>query len=516
MPHAETGQAPDAPPDAHASGRSLSAAAMASLLALSLILAAGVAMKPVPVMALLVAGGFFALCLVRPAWALGAFLFVHIAYPAYIRIPPGLPPSIHMMMALAAALVLAAMLGTGRRLPRLDPIGRRLALLLALFAAIGLISLLDPRSTADSLNMWIKMFFFPGVTAWLAFRTLGDADEVRPIVSAMLVATCLTAAFGVYEYGVGSNYLFENFMDANLNDTSMYRTSDVLGPAVAYRSFGTSSQPIEFGAWLSMMLPFALVRFARARGTAAKMLYALACATIVLGVLVTFSRGCLLAVAITILVLGVVVRPLRAWLVAGAASAALGLAAIWPYVAEKVADRAGDVDNVTLRFKLWQTAIAIFQDHPFAGVGIGNFPQYQLDAVRQHGIGPFFEFGLDHQDLVGVAENTYFQLAAETGLIGLAAGAAFVGAFFLLAGRLAYGARTVERRDLALCIAAGGLAYFVNGLTITAYTHYITTLLFFGTFVGFLLILLRAESAGTATAALTAIHGNQLPHPAGA
>ena len=48
---------------------------------------------------------------------------------------------------------------------------------------------------------------------------------------------------------------------------------------------------------------------------------------------------------------------------------------------------------------------------------------------------------------------------------------------------------------LALCLAASGLAYLVNGLTITAYTHYIPTLMFIGAFFGFLLVLLRVEHA---------------------
>ena len=463
------------------------------------ILGTGVVLQPLAFVALLGAAGYFWICLTRPVPALGALLFVHIAFPAYIHIPPSLPvpPSILMLAALVGSTVLAALLG--RKEPALGPRGRRFAIALVIFGVVGLFSIVDPRSTGELINMWIKVVVFPGLTAWVILRSANVEDDIHRIFVAMLAAGCLTALFGIYEYATGSNYLLENFMDQAMTDANIYRTGDVLGSGIAYRSFSVSSQPIEFGTWLAMLIPYTLIRFTRASTMSSKALFAILGAILMLGILMTFSRGCLLAVTISLLVLGVVLRPLRIWLASGLVGLALATAVIWPYVAEKVTDRASDVGNVTLRFKLWQTAFAIFADNPVKGVGLGNFPEYQLEAVRNHGIGPFYEFGLDKADLVGVAEQTYLQLAAETGIIGLLAFAGVLVLYFGLSIGLARSGSNQKRRDLTLCLAVSGLTYLVNGMTITAYTHYIPTLIFLGAFVGFLLVMLRAEDGYTST-----------------
>ena len=206
----------------------------------------------------------------------------------------------------------------------------------------------------------------------------------------------------------------------------------------------------------------------------------------------TFSRGCLLAIVVTSVGLGLIMRQLRPWLVGSSCLAAVALLAAWPWLSAKIMDRATDVDNMTLRFKLWETAGAIFGEHPLLGAGFGNFPYYQMEAIRKYGIGPFYEFGQDSIDKIGVAENTYLQLAAETGVVGLISFAALLLVYFAIVIRVARTAPSPLTRDLAFCLGAGGLAYLINGLTITAYTHYVITVLLFGAFFGFGLVLARS------------------------
>src|SRR4051812_6828623 len=78
----------------------------------------GVAFAQAPLLPLAAAAGcaFFLICLQRPFWAFGAFVFAHIAVPIYVRLPPigplAPPPiALSMLTALAMATALAAAIG---------------------------------------------------------------------------------------------------------------------------------------------------------------------------------------------------------------------------------------------------------------------------------------------------------------------------------------------------------------------------------------------------------------------
>jgi O-antigen ligase len=68
----------------------------------------------------------------------------------------------------------------------------------------------------------------------------------------------------------------------------------------------------------------------------------------------------------------------------------------------------------------------MFQDYPFTGVGIGNYPQ----AYPQYYITIF-------TNPLGHAHNYYINIAAETGIFGLIAFLLFIAAVFV-AGSFAY------------------------------------------------------------------------------
>jgi O-antigen ligase len=63
------------------------------------------------------------------------------------------------------------------------------------------------------------------------------------------------------------------------------------------------------------------------------------------------------------------------------------------------------------RMAHWQTGLAMFEAHPFTGVGIGNFNV----RFAQFAVNPAFRVSEGH------AHNYYINAAAETGIIGLTA-----------------------------------------------------------------------------------------------
>ena len=444
----------------------------------------------------LLAAGFTILALEAPVPALGLFLFAHVATPAYVRVPmPGglyAPPiSTALLLALIGVGVLAFL--ARAPLPRpLAPDGRRLVWAFAVFAAVAATSLIDPRTGAEGVGTWTKVFVLPAallVAILCVCRSAGDVGRLGLFLMAGGVAASL---YAVVEYGLGRNPLLEMYrseMDVR------YFTSDMLGD-LAYRCFSVYGNPIEFAMVMGMIFPFAAIRLAGAERRREKLAYGIVAGILALGVALTFSRGPMLALIFGCVLIGTIYRQLRPWLIGAALAAVTTIVIAWPLIGAGISDRINDVDNMTLRFKLWEAAFAIFSDHPLRGVGIGNFPYYYLEAIRDDHIGPFHEFGPASVTTIRVAENTYLQLAAETGLLGIAAALVVVTAMLLLAIRLARRAREPRARDLATAIALSTVIYTVNGMFVTAYTLFFGTLLLIGFLPACLLVLDRAEDAG--------------------
>ncbi len=438
--------------------------------------------------------GYLLVAVEAPVIALGVFLFAHVALPAYLRapIPGGLyapPISTTLLLALVAAGALAHI----ARAPLPEPpaaAGRRILLALAVFAAITATSLVDARTGSEALAMWTKIFLLPSAAlAAIAAACRGPRDLER-LTKFLMAGGVAASAYAVVEYALGHNPLLDMYsseMDVR------YFSSDVLGD-IAYRCFSVYGNPLEFAMVMGMIFPFAAIRVAVADCARDRLVYGAVALMLVIGIGLTFSRGPLLALVVACVLMGAVYRQLRPWLAAAAAGVALVLVAAWPFIGAGISDRINDVDNMTLRFKLWETALALFSEHPLRGIGIGNFPQYYLDAARAHHIGPFHEFGPERVEIIRVAENTYLQLAAETGVIGILSGAAAVLTMIFVAVRLSRAAKDPRARNLATAIAISIVIYAMNGAFVTAYTFYFGTLLLIGFLCGCLLVIDRADS----------------------
>ena len=444
----------------------------------------------------LLAVGFVLLAFEAPLPAVGLFLFTHVATPAYVRVPmPGgaydPPVSTAVLLALIGVGVLAYLARAPMPRP-LAPPGRRALAALAVFAAIAATSLVDPRTGAEGINMWAKVFVLPAAVLAAVLCVCRGPRDVERLGTYLMAGGVVASLYAVVEYSLGRNPLLEMYR-SELD--IRYYTSEVLGP-LAYRCFSVYGNPLEFATVMGMIFPFAAIRVAAAGRMREKLVYGAVACILALGIALTFSRGPMLALVTGCAIIGVIYRQMRPWLVGGALAALATLLVAWPLIGAGISDRINDVDNMTLRFKLWETAVAVFSDQPLRGIGIGNFPQYYLEAVREHHIGPFHEFGPSSITAIRVAENAYLQLAAETGVVGFVAGVAAMTIMLLLGVRLARGARDRRTSDLAVAIAVGMVIYAVNGMFITAYTHYFSTLLIVGFLPGCLLVLDRADETG--------------------
>jgi O-antigen ligase len=85
--------------------------------------------------------------------------------------------------------------------------------------------------------------------------------------------------------------------------------------------------------------------------------------------------------------------------------------------ASEAAEQGGD-ESLVGRFVMGRVALAVFADHPAIGVGTGNFDLVSPDYQRRMGLAVLRRLG---------SHDVYLEMAAESGLLGLASWILFYG-----------------------------------------------------------------------------------------
>lgn len=181
------------------------------------------------------------------------------------------------------------------------------------------------------------------------------------------------------------------------------------GAAAAYGMYANQN---DYSFIIIMVLPFAYlyVRVCRHRWQRV-ILYAVLLGSLV-GVVLSLSRGGILALVLeAALLIWMTTRGTRR-VAALAFLVILGLgASIHQFLAREAEDAGRNYtlqDSADSRFELWYAARKEFEAHPVLGVGSRRFSEYAGDYVKLTA------------DVRGkVAHNTYFEVAADTGCLGL-------------------------------------------------------------------------------------------------
>jgi len=296
--------------------------------------------------------------------------------------------------------------------------------LIGFVAASGL-SAFTAFSLAAWLNEWLKWVLILA----LCLLTLDSARERRWewIVLALVTAATANALIGAYIFFGGSG------------------ADHLLVEGRFFRAFGTFGQPNPFGGFMGLIVPISVMMAVghslrvmtgwRNRGSLRwgdallAGFYGLAAGLIAGGVIFSWSRGAWLSFAVSMFVL-IVAFPRRWWqgaaigAIAIAGALGIGQSGLVPAsIAQRINSatqdlfstldvRGVDVNSenyaVIERVAHWQAAINMARQHPWLGVGFGN---YEV-AYEQYRL-------LYWDEPLGHAHNYYLNVWAETGIIGL-------------------------------------------------------------------------------------------------
>jgi putative inorganic carbon (hco3(-)) transporter len=379
-------------------------------------------LPPVQAAALLVAAAVVPLAIARPLLAL-CLAIVTVPLSSEWTIGLGGLNLTLMEPAVGLAAFTWLLAGARQRSLRIWPSALLLAQLtvFALFVVSALGAEAPGPSLKDTLK-WLELVVVFVLTVDQARR----ASQARWLLLAIVGAASLEACFGLFQFVTrrGPDFF-------------------AIGPFM--RAYGHFSQPNPFAGYLATALPlaFALAFWSKDEEAGPLRLAMLrperlsasvgawarpAALLLAAAVLASMSRGAWMGIALAAAVMLAVASPRsRRWLMALCAAllllALLGSAGALPsLVSERlgvVAEYFGPFDvrsvdltpenwSVVERMAHWQAAWYMFLEHPWFGIGPGNYAavydRYNLPGWLEP---------------LGHAHNYYLNLAAETGIVGL-------------------------------------------------------------------------------------------------
>lgn len=394
-----------------------------------------------------------ALAVYSPKYAIGALLgaaFVVIAVRRLplavatfivLTLPQHLPGSFGAGDTLAkpvGALIFLAWFGhvLARRgeapmLPRERPLLFWLVVAFLLFGVISTLWALDATQTRHELSRFLQV-----AALLLVVYTAGSSRAgFRTIVQGYLVASVITSIYSLAHGGYVGNGRLATLFDPN------YFAAALL-PALAIAMFVVATADTWRMRWLAAgILGIDLVAF-----------------------VLTQSRGGIVGLAVA-LVLAVVLagraRPRLLTLVLVLVAVSLGYYFVYkPAHIFQPSARGGLSAASSGRLDEWHVASLMFKAHPLGGVGLGNYttaePAYSTQNVNLQ----FVSFVLQ---LKHVAHNTYLQIAAELGLVGLLLFLGVLAVPFRVATKAL---ASVGRRSDSLEFYARGLIAGAGGLVV--------------------------------------------------
>jgi len=289
--------------------------------------------------------------------------------------------------------------------------------------------------------------------------------QKREVLIALIGAASLLSLYAIYQFFWG----FQNILDY-LSQTKPYPYAEEF--LARKRVFSTFFSPNIFAGYLIMIIPLTagllleIVKKHQFLSLRAKrsnlilcLLTGLSISFMSISLLLTKSIGAWISLLVAFLVFSVLLfvhRPpfLRRKVLLGTVITCIVIISILTGIflirTEQFLDFNNPQNSIIQRFYFWKAGVKIIKDFPFTGVGLGNFgliyPKYKSpEAVETH-----------------FAHNSYLQIWAEMGILGLLAW------LWLILGFFRAGLRNLkveyEQNYLTIGLIAASAAFLAHNL----------------------------------------------------
>jgi O-antigen ligase len=340
---------------------------------------------------------------------------------------------------------------------------------LLVYGIVQLVSVFVATNQATVIDMVIiyaKEMVFIAVVVLYARKP----SDLRVFTWALILAGLAASLITIYQNASGSDFQFFGFGQSSAQIVVPGDLEAVPRPS------GYVGDPNFFALSLLPLIPLAAYRARHEMQTFWRVIAWLSIVALGTAIVMTYSRGAYLALAVvvaglvwcgfvrarTLVAAGIVLLLLlpvmpasysgRFTSMVSAATSILGSDTPEPHGTQdsSVDSRVGEVTS----------GLHMFLDHPILGVGLHNYPDHFQEYVRPLGT---------KWRIPRSPHSLYVEIAAETGLLGLASfGALVVCLFWWLRRVWSASSASPELRDMARALAVGLAAYLVASIFLHA------------------------------------------------
>jgi putative inorganic carbon (HCO3(-)) transporter len=338
-------------------------------------------------------------CLAFWRLALAVAVFTVLTFPEHLPGSLGIGATVAKPLGLVLALAWIATVverrGSLQLLVRDSPVLFWTFTALVAFSATSAVWAPNSSLLAHDLGRLLQM----ALLLFVVYTASSTSTAFRTIIWAFLVGSVVTAAYSIATGAYAAGGRLAGLFDPN------YFAAELI-PAILVSGFlllGGASRRTRLGAGVVLAFDGVAVILTQSRGGVSGLAVALLAAVVVAGRL----RPRVLAAVLVVAAMGV------GYYAAGAGSHL------------RAHSSSGRVDE-------WHVALRVFADHPLHGVGLGNYtavePSYATRSIDLN----YVRYIVDFRQVV---HNSYLEVAAELGVVGLLLFVGFLGATVVRAGR---------------------------------------------------------------------------------
>lgn len=278
----------------------------------------------------------------------------------------------------------------------------------AVFLVCSFLSAFVSKDMAFSFMNWALQPLMYALVYLLIYTTVSTEKEKEKTLYAFLAGAVVTVVYGFFQYANAAD------MAADMEAQSWVDPERF--PLLRRRMYSTLENPNLFGAYLLMIISILNAFTLRERAVKRRTVFAVILLSLLLCLALTYSRGAWVSLAAIVLGLTLFYDKRFGLLF-------LLVPVVLAFYHGQVVERflslfSGEDTSVDLRFALWESTMAMIEEHPLLGVGWGAYflayPDYNF-FIQEEGV------------LIFHAHNMYLNMLAEVGIPG---GMAFLLAFF--------------------------------------------------------------------------------------
>jgi putative inorganic carbon (HCO3(-)) transporter len=228
---------------------------------------------------------------------------------------------------------------------------------------------------------------------------------------------------------------------------------------IQLRAFASFANPNVYGTYLLLAVPLSASMILYVKKPLLKLLALGVTGLLLYNLMMTYSRGCYLALAVAalffILLIG---KRIMVFFLAGLLTLPVTIPALLPYIPANILNRITSITNLSdsstsYRLSIWQGTLRILQDYWAVGLGQG------IDAYNK--VYPYYGF---NAVVAPHSHNLFLQIFVETGILGLLVFLGLLAAFFRTMTVYLRKERDWRKKTVAMAMMAGVVGFLFQGI----------------------------------------------------